>query len=50
MFIFSFTFVSQVARNDKGWKAWYDTDLPDESPMPDGYNTASTFAKLLLIR
>ncbi len=39
-----------MGRNDKGWKVWYDNDLPDECPMPDGYNAATTFSKLLLIR
>ena len=40
----------QISRNDKGWKAWFDTEAPEESPIPDGYNTLDTFRKLLLIR
>ena len=41
----------QIGRNDKTWKAWFDTDAPEESPIPDGYSTSlDTFRKLLLIR
>ncbi|KAK3097645.1 hypothetical protein FSP39_011696 [Pinctada imbricata] len=42
---------SQVSRNDKAWKAWFDEDAPEETPIPDGYGTTlDTFRKLLLIR
>ena len=41
----------QIGRNEKGWKAWFDTDAPEDSPIPDGYeNSLDTFRKLLLIR
>ena len=41
----------QIGRNDKTWKAWFDTDAPEESPIPDGYSTSlDTYRKLLLIR
>ena len=41
----------QIGRNDKTWKVWFDTDAPEESPIPDGYNSSlDTFRKLLLIR
>ena len=43
-------FALQIGRNDKGWKAWFDTEAPEENPIPDGYNTLDTFRKLLLIR
>lgn len=43
--------LNQVTRNDRGWKAWFDTDAPEEEIMPDGYTTAlDAFKKLLLIR
>ncbi|XP_070190341.1 dynein axonemal heavy chain 5-like isoform X2 [Littorina saxatilis] len=43
--------LSQVARNDKAWKLWFDEDAPEECPIPDGYaTTLDTFRKLLLIR
>ena len=41
----------QVANNDKGWKAWFDTDAPEEEQFPEGYsNVLDTFKKLLLVR
>ncbi|WAQ93678.1 DYH8-like protein [Mya arenaria] len=43
--------LNQVTRNNQGWKAWFDTDAPEEEIMPDGYNAAlDSFKKLLLIR
>ncbi|VEL13127.1 unnamed protein product, partial [Protopolystoma xenopodis] len=33
-----------------GWKTWSDTDAPEESPLPDGYEKLSTFHRLLLVR
>ena len=43
--------LNQVARNEKGWKSWFDTDSPEEEVMPDGYSAAlDSFKKLLLIR
>ncbi|XP_052061669.1 dynein axonemal heavy chain 8-like [Mytilus californianus] len=43
--------LNQVSRNEKGWRTWFDTDAPEEEPMPDGYNISlDSFRKLLLIR
>jgi len=43
--------LGQVARNDKAWKDWFDTDAPEEETMPDGYSSSiDTFHKLLLVR
>ncbi|XP_074645893.1 dynein axonemal heavy chain 5-like [Tubulanus polymorphus] len=43
--------LSQVARNDKAWKAWFDEDAPEEAVIPEGYSTSlDTFRKLMLIR
>ena len=42
---------TQVARNDKGWKNWFDKEAPEEEQMPDGYSISlDTFRKLLLVR
>ena len=44
-------FCLQIGRNDKGWKAWFDTNAPEDSPIPDGYTSSlDTFRRLLLIR
>ena len=41
----------QISNNDKPWKAWFDTDAPEEETFPEGYsNILDTFKKLLLIR
>ena len=29
---------------------WFDMEAPEESPIPDGYNSLDTFRKLLLVR
>lgn len=43
--------VSKVARNDRGWKQWFDKDAPEEAQIPDGYHISlDSFRKLLLIR
>lgn len=43
--------LTQVARNDKAWKTWFDEDKPEDVAIPDGYSTTlDTFKKLLLIR
>ena len=41
----------QISRSDKSWKVWFDTEAPEDSPIPDGYTSSlDTFRKLLLIR
>ncbi|XP_036378537.1 dynein heavy chain 5, axonemal, partial [Megalops cyprinoides] len=43
--------LGQVSRSDRAWKAWFDEEAPEESPVPDGYDSLlDTFRKLLLIR
>ena len=43
----------QVANNESGkaWKTWFDSEAPEDTPIPDGYQgSLDTFRKLLLIR
>eukprot|EP00049_Salpingoeca_infusionum_P010530 m.182232 g.182232 ORF g.182232 m.182232 type:complete len:2544 (-) comp14667_c0_seq7:2478-10109(-) len=43
--------LNQIQRNDKAWKAWFDEDQPEESPIPDGYESSlDVFRRLLLVR
>ncbi|XP_048577391.1 dynein axonemal heavy chain 5 isoform X1 [Nematostella vectensis] len=43
--------LGQISHNDKAWKAWFDSDAPEDEPIPDGYHgSLDTFRKLLLIR
>ncbi|VDP97505.1 unnamed protein product [Trichobilharzia regenti] len=40
----------QVAANDRAWKNWFDTEAPEDSVIPDGYEKLDTFHRLLLLR
>ncbi|VDN11349.1 unnamed protein product [Dibothriocephalus latus] len=42
--------LQQVAHGDRVWKHWYDSDAPEEVPIPDGYDKLDTFQRLLLVR
>jgi dynein heavy chain len=43
--------LGQIAQNGKSWKDWYDSDEPEVTELPDGYdNGLDTFSKTLLIR
>lgn len=44
---------TQVTNNESGkaWKTWFDSEAPEDAPIPDGYQgSLDTFRKLLLIR
>ncbi|CAH8644888.1 unnamed protein product [Schistosoma haematobium] len=40
----------QVTSSDRLWKNWFDTEAPEDSVIPDGYDKLGTFHRLLLIR
>ena len=45
--------IPQVANMESGkaWKTWFDSEAPEDTPIPDGYQgSLDTFRKLLLIR
>ncbi|XP_055492119.1 LOW QUALITY PROTEIN: dynein axonemal heavy chain 8-like [Leucoraja erinacea] len=43
--------LTQVTKNEKAWKNWFDTNAPEVSTMPNGYSDSlEAFGKLLLIR
>ncbi|KAK2859784.1 hypothetical protein Q5P01_004404 [Channa striata] len=43
--------LSQVGKNERGWRTWFDHPAPEDAPLPDGYEEKlDTFRKLLLIR
>lgn len=40
----------QVVNNEKGWRAWYDKEAPENDVFPDGYHSLDVFRKLLVVR
>jgi len=42
--------LTQVVRSERYWKRWFDSDAPEDEPIPDGYNQLDTFKRLLLVR
>ncbi|XP_060709267.1 dynein axonemal heavy chain 8-like [Hemiscyllium ocellatum] len=43
--------LTQVSKNEKAWKVWFDADAPEEAQIPHGYSDSlDAFCKLLLIR
>ncbi|KAI9150964.1 hypothetical protein H9P43_009579 [Blastocladiella emersonii ATCC 22665] len=43
--------LSQISKNEKAWRTWYEKDAPENDVLPSGYqNTLDAFRKLLLVR
>eukprot|EP00698_Gefionella_okellyi_P008566 TRINITY_DN2129_c0_g2_i1.p1 TRINITY_DN2129_c0_g2~~TRINITY_DN2129_c0_g2_i1.p1 ORF type:complete len:4490 (+),score=1324.74 TRINITY_DN2129_c0_g2_i1:457-13926(+) len=42
--------LDQVVANEHVWKAWFDTEDPENQPLPEGYDNLNTFQRLLLVR
>ncbi|XP_049886262.1 dynein axonemal heavy chain 8 [Pectinophora gossypiella] len=42
--------LDQVSNNEKGWKAWFDKEAPEDETLPDGYHNLDVFRKLLVVR
>eukprot|EP00118_Oscarella_pearsei_P013119 m.101516 g.101516 ORF g.101516 m.101516 type:complete len:4701 (+) comp37133_c1_seq2:73-14175(+) len=43
--------LNQISRNEKAWRVWFESDAPEETPIPDGYSSSlDTFRTLLLVR
>eukprot|EP00698_Gefionella_okellyi_P018829 TRINITY_DN568_c0_g1_i2.p1 TRINITY_DN568_c0_g1~~TRINITY_DN568_c0_g1_i2.p1 ORF type:complete len:4478 (+),score=1217.70 TRINITY_DN568_c0_g1_i2:54-13487(+) len=41
----------QLSRNEIGWRKWYEKEAPEESELPDNYDSRlDSFRRLLLIR
>ncbi|GCC21537.1 hypothetical protein chiPu_0020009 [Chiloscyllium punctatum] len=43
--------LTQISKNEKVWKVWFDAEAPEEEIIPNGYSDSlDAFCKLLLIR
>ncbi|XP_059501668.1 dynein axonemal heavy chain 8-like [Stegostoma tigrinum] len=43
--------LTQISKNEKAWKVWFDAEAPEEEIIPNGYSDSlDAFCKLLLIR
>ncbi|XP_055492373.1 dynein axonemal heavy chain 8-like [Leucoraja erinacea] len=43
--------LTQITKNEKLWKVWFDTQAPEDAIIPNGYSDSlDSFGKLLLIR
>ena len=42
--------MSQVAKNEKSWRTWYEKDAPELEILPGGYDQLDAFKKLILVR
>ncbi|XP_072911453.1 dynein axonemal heavy chain 8-like [Hemitrygon akajei] len=42
---------SQISKNEKLWKVWFDAEAPEDTIIPNGYgDSLDSFGRLLLIR
>lgn len=41
---------NDVAKNEAKWKAWFDQEAPEMSPIPCGYDECDPFKQMLIIR
>jgi len=42
--------IDAVTRSEQTWKAWYDLESPESSPIPDYEGRLNSFQKLLIVR
>ena len=40
-----------MSHNSSQWRTWYETEAPEDEPIPDGYDSwMSAFDRLLMVR